>query len=291
MDCIARFTHGSKKGKDTLVYAVIAFEDGTLVTAGEDGVIKKWKETSKGYTQTWTFVGHRSEVTCLTKVTSDSFASGSTDHLVHYWDLNDDLVAVLRGHTSWVYCITRLYHFSYEVGGNNGNNSNSNSSSSDENDIKNLFIDSRSLSKTEKNKRRQGIVLASGGSDKQILLWKIGSLNPVAKLQGHSHWVVSMCEIESGRLASGSADKTVKLWDLKTNTNIATLTGHQGWIRGLVELKSGLLASCAEDSTIRLWRVSVSDNQNKSSLGGESFLMNRTELVELISSRQSVYEY
>jgi WD40 repeat protein len=62
--------------------------------------------------------------------------------------------------------------------------------------------------------------IATGGEDKQIVLWNAHSGQPAldVPLQGHSAAITSLALTEKGeRLLTGSRDSTAKLWDLQVN--------------------------------------------------------------------------
>jgi WD40 repeat protein len=79
--------------------------------------------------------------------------------------------------------------------------------------------------------------------------------NGLARLEGHSIQVSTMCLLPDRRLASGFDDRTIRLWDLATGAQIACLEGHCGRVRALCLLPDGRLASRSDNNTIRLWDV------------------------------------
>jgi hypothetical protein len=79
----------------------------------------------------------------------------------------------------------------------------------------------------------------------------------IARLEGHSESVTSICLLADGRLASGSFDRTIRVWDLMAATETACLRGHTGPVTALCVLPGGPLASGSDDNTIRLWDLST----------------------------------
>ncbi|XP_059476045.1 WD repeat, SAM and U-box domain-containing protein 1-like isoform X2 [Neocloeon triangulifer] len=60
-----------------------------------------------------------------------------------------------------------------------------------------------------------GTHLASGGLDKTLRVWEVGSTKCIRVLEGHDRYVTSCSFSRDGSLlASGSNDKSVKLWDI-----------------------------------------------------------------------------
>ena len=62
-----------------------------------------------------------------------------------------------------------------------------------------------------------GTLLASGRQDWRVKIWRVGSWQEVAVLEGHHGGVLGIAFSPDGRLlVSGSADNTIKLWDLSS---------------------------------------------------------------------------
>ncbi len=104
-----------------------------------------------------------------------------------------------------------------------------------------------------------GEVLASGGSDMHINLWKLNSGLIFGSLEGHQDKVYCVCFNPDGTyLASGSHDNSVKLWEIKTGKLVRTLQGHQKNIASVAFTPDGkTLASASHDKTIKMWKVST----------------------------------
>jgi len=102
-----------------------------------------------------------------------------------------------------------------------------------------------------------GILLASGSSDKTIKLWDWTTGKEIMTLNGHSSGVLAIAFSPDGRLlASGSGDKTIKLWQLPNRKAVRSLTGHEEAVNALAFSPDGkVLASSGRDRAIRLWQV------------------------------------
>ena len=62
---------------------------------------------------------------------------------------------------------------------------------------------------------RSGAVLATGGDDKRVNVWKIGRASPIWSLTGNSTPIESVCfDPQEELLFSGSSGGAVKLYDL-----------------------------------------------------------------------------
>jgi transcription initiation factor TFIID subunit 5 len=61
--------------------------------------------------------------------------------------------------------------------------------------------------------------MASGGEDRTIILWDLGSGKKLKTMTGHTGFIYSVCfSSDSTTLVSGSADNTVRAWNVNKNT-------------------------------------------------------------------------
>uniref|UniRef100_A0A8D3DNM3 Phospholipase A-2-activating protein n=1 Tax=Scophthalmus maximus TaxID=52904 RepID=A0A8D3DNM3_SCOMX len=138
----------------------------------------------------------------------------------------------------------------------------------------------------------QGLI-ATGGHDNKICVFKLDQPQPLFTLEGHKDtvcalssgkfgtllsgswdttakvWLNEKCMMtlqghtaavwavvilpEQGLMLTGSADKTIKLW--KAGRCERTYTGHEGYVRGLAVISNTEFFSCSNDSSIRRWHV------------------------------------
>jgi WD40 repeat protein len=81
-----------------------------------------------------------------------------------------------------------------------------------------------------------GQTLASGSSDKTIILWDVASGQPIGEpLAGHTASVLSVAFSPDGQtLASGSLDTTIRLWDVENGQQIGgPFIGHTGFVQNV----------------------------------------------------------
>jgi WD40 repeat protein len=107
-----------------------------------------------------------------------------------------------------------------------------------------------------------GNLLAAGGGDKKIHVWKLqdGELGElITTLSGHTSFPDSLAFSPDGSLLAsggGGGDNNVKLWDVKTWQLKNTLTGHTAKVASLAFSPDGnTLLSGSSDWTARLWDV------------------------------------
>lgn len=117
-------------------------------------------------------------------------------------------------------------------------------------------------------------MLASGGDDKIIMIWKFypgaqqnnlfGSKSSVetwrckATLRGHNGDILDFAWSPFNEwLASASIDNTVIVWDVPKKMPIVCLRGHTGLVKGVTWDPIGkYLASQSDDKSLRIWRTS-----------------------------------
>jgi len=102
-----------------------------------------------------------------------------------------------------------------------------------------------------------GRLLAAGGEDGVVRLWRVATGRQMAALGGHSATVYAVAFSPDGAsLASASKDKTVRLWRVATGQEMAMLEGHVGPVYDVSFSPDGAaLASASADKTIKLWDI------------------------------------
>jgi|GEM_PF-98825 len=102
-----------------------------------------------------------------------------------------------------------------------------------------------------------GSLIASGGRDGLICLWKVPTDEKISVLEGHTDWVTSLAfSPDDCYLASGGSveDKTIRLWDFQKEGQFKIFKGHTNSINSLTFLEQGLVSS-SYDNTIRVWQI------------------------------------
>ncbi|KAL8943955.1 MAG: hypothetical protein Q9216_000768 [Gyalolechia sp. 2 TL-2023] len=162
----------------------------------------------------------------------------------------------------------------------------------------------------------QGLgILASGGADATIKIWKVDHVNHawdislLQTIQTSPKFLplalaLSVLDEDNLLLAAAGTKANIYIYVTSQNNFIhqATLSGHEGWIRSLaitVENDGAdddlLLASASQDKYIRLWRIrkigkSVQERAQKmnESLTSESLLSSKTHKVRTVSNSFSL---
>jgi WD40 repeat protein len=99
--------------------------------------------------------------------------------------------------------------------------------------------------------------VATGGTDRQIKLWKWGDEKPLAAFKAHDDCVRAVAFSPNGEtLASAGDDALVRLWDVTTAKPITTLDPHGSFLDTLVWSIDGKhLFSSGNDGKIHMWQV------------------------------------
>ncbi len=100
-------------------------------------------------------------------------------------------------------------------------------------------------------------LLASGGDDKNVIIWDLKTGRRIRTIPAHTAAVNAIAFSRDGKtLASCSDDKTVRLWNARTGGRLRTLSGHAGGINAIALSGDGkTLASGSQDKTLRLWNL------------------------------------
>ncbi|MEG3973899.1 serine/threonine-protein kinase [Microcoleus sp. herbarium8] len=106
-----------------------------------------------------------------------------------------------------------------------------------------------------------GSIFASGGDDKNLILWDLKTGRRIRTIAAHQAAVNAIAfSSDSKTLATGSDDKTVRLWNAKTGSRLRTLAGHAGGVNAIALSRDGkTLASGSEDKTVRLWNLDTGE--------------------------------
>jgi WD40 repeat protein len=102
-----------------------------------------------------------------------------------------------------------------------------------------------------------GKFLATGGGDKTVQIWEMGTGKRLAVLEGHTDLIFALAWSKDGKtLASGSMDNTIRLWDVPKcdSQPVVLLEGHSGAVLCVAFSTDGkLVASGSADKTARVW--------------------------------------
>eukprot|EP00467_Chlorarachnion_reptans_P020287 CAMPEP_0114520420 /NCGR_PEP_ID=MMETSP0109-20121206/19566_1 /TAXON_ID=29199 /ORGANISM="Chlorarachnion reptans, Strain CCCM449" /LENGTH=362 /DNA_ID=CAMNT_0001701303 /DNA_START=44 /DNA_END=1132 /DNA_ORIENTATION=- len=102
-----------------------------------------------------------------------------------------------------------------------------------------------------------GKILASGGQDKLLFLWKVeGKCENIATIKGNGaaildiHW-----HRDNEYLLTACADKNGVVFDIETREKIKRLKGHQSFVNSICGSRRGdpIVVTASDDGTSKLW--------------------------------------
>ena len=107
----------------------------------------------------------------------------------------------------------------------------------------------------------QGRRIASCSADRTAKLWDLTTGELLQTYTGHKQEILAIEFNPDGKqLATGSSDRTIKIWDVETGQVLQTFTGHQERVTTLnYSCDGSMLASGCGDETIKLWDIATGD--------------------------------
>lgn len=227
---------------------------GRLYSAGADSIIRQWKTPPEG------------EIVSSAKIVPDQEASGPFREIKNDADaqIAQELhLQSMEHHTDWVNDIVLC------CGGRNLISASSDTTVKVWNTQKGFCMSTlrthrdyvRSLAYA-----RDVEMVASGGLDKLLYLWDIGTLTKLtalnntvttSSLAGNKESIYSLAMNPSGTiLISGSTEKVLRIYDPRTCQKIMKLKGHTDNVKAVVVNRDGTeCVSASSDGTIKLWSI------------------------------------
>lgn len=100
-----------------------------------------------------------------------------------------------------------------------------------------------------------GSMIASGGDDCVVQLWKVNCGGNKLALEGHEGDIrACVFSSDGSRLMSASSDHTVRVWDCSSGAELLVLEGHQGAVNDCCfSLDGRTIVSVGNDGTLRFW--------------------------------------
>ena len=108
-------------------------------------------------------------------------------------------------------------------------------------------------------------MIVTGSSDTNIRIWDPKTGKNIKTLDGHTHTVLCVVELESGFLASGSLDQTAIVWNPNTGKIVNMLEGFENPIIGMIELDKKQMVINFNEPILLTWAWISSSNSNSNS--------------------------
>ena len=167
---------------------------------------------------------HSKQINCISVVSPDKLATGSSDSQIMIWDLHTgDHISTFQGHKAPVIALCSMTLIDRQHG-------------------------LESIGKE--------LYLASGSADKNIILWNMNDENDTIALKGHDDAITCLMDALDGRnLISGSADRKIIVWDVLKG-KILTILPCNGSIYYLHFMKdASKFLSCDYSQALNIWKI------------------------------------
>jgi hypothetical protein len=112
-----------------------------------------------------------------------------------------------------------------------------------------------------------GKLLACGGTDNAIHVFRDDTFAPTITIQQHADWVMAIAFNTNGtQIASASRDRTARVYDTTSGNLETTYTGLNSPLYAVACLPDGLVASGGRDKSLHIW--DSKEGKKKSDIGG-----------------------
>merc|ERR1719265_1111215 len=104
-------------------------------------------------------------------------------------------------------------------------------------------------------------LIASGGHDKLVRIWKFPEAELMGECKGHRRGVWCVAFHPSDQvIVSASGDTTVRLWNLKDFSAIRAFQGHSSAVLRVCFLSNGMqLMTSSVDGLLKLWQIRTAE--------------------------------
>lgn len=243
----------------SLVRYITHLKDGTFVSCGNDGRVKRWSIAGVKLNN---FKGHTRWVTCAVQLDEATVITGSEDCHLKVWDLNTGLCKqTIHTPNSECWCLWLNHNKTLLFCG----------SSTSEIEVRRVnelekvyftlcghedYVMSICDFKSPASKRQNERMLVSGSRDGTLKVWNLESHKAIKTLVGHSNWIYKVVTLRDEKtVVSSSMAFSVKLWDIANGLCLCTFSEHRGFVYTILELSDGTIATGSRDNTFKLWKT------------------------------------
>ena len=254
---------------EKMIRAVAFSADGkTLVTAGEDGIVRTWSATDGSGVEN--YKGHTGAVKAVTFAGSAAISAGSDGKLL-VWDTQPEwkLVRTIGSATAASPLSGRVNTLAFSPDGKTLVTGSGEPSRSGE--LKQWDAATGALVQEFKNAHSDtvqsvdfsgdGKLLVSGAADRFVKVWTVADTKLVKSFEGHTHQVLGVTLKRDGRIvASAGADNAVKVWSLVTGEVVRTVAGFSKEATSIAHVGVGdQFLATGGDGKVRLINEAGSD--------------------------------
>jgi len=226
------------------VWSLVVMRDGTLVSGGSDGTLRRWRG---GRPIGKAVAAHPGGVRSLLALANGDIVSSGADGHLRWWRDGQSLGQGVPTEQGQVNQIVDVGGGEVISGGSDGS--------------LRRWRDGRPLGEPILTNHKQILSLVvlpngemiSGGSDGSLRRWRDG--RPVGEpIATGQRKVLSLLVLRNGELVSGGIDGTVRRWRDGRPVGPVLASG-QGSVRSLAQLRDGALISGGSDGSLRRWTM------------------------------------
>jgi WD40 repeat protein len=263
----------------------LPYKNGYVASASNDNTTNVWD------TQTWTsiqrYTNHTSWVRSLDQIDNDTMVSGSKDKSIRIWKISTGETLIVINVNAEVF-VVRVFSIEYKqiLCGTGGTIDNLKIYNYDTGDlIQTLIGHSSSILSIEMLSEQ---FMASGSSDKKVIIWDLFSYSIKYTLTGHTSEVFCIKRLSSNLIASGDWSGKIIVWNWLTGERIFNLTGHTNAIYNSLDLYDDqtLISGSSYGKTVKLWNITIGTLIRSININ-----MSISSLVMLKSSKLTTVKY
>ena len=203
----------------------------------------------KEYKNIHTLTGHTDKVVSLILLKSGHIATGSYDNTIKIWDIENAKCLLSLNENGFVFCLLE-FEPNKILAGSSSNEINLWDLNNPKNNIytfSNHTLWVNCLVKCDSN------FFASCSNDTKIYIWDYYKKTCTTELSGHIDCILTLINLNDGKLCSGSADSTIKIWDWRKQHCVLELKPLGQWIKNIYQLNDGALLIATYEPTIKLY--------------------------------------
>ncbi|KAK0578329.1 hypothetical protein LWI29_008698 [Acer saccharum] len=198
-----------------------------IVTGSKDNNVRLWDAESRCCIGVGT--GHMGAVGAIafSKKQRNFFVSGSSDHTIKVWSLDDLSDGVEQPINLKVKAVVAAHS----------------------KDINSLAV------------APNDSLVCSASQDRTACVWRLPDLVSVVTLRGHKRgiWSVEFSPVDQV-VITASGDKTIKMWSITDGSCLKTFEGHTSSVlRASFLTRGAQIVSCGADGLVKLWMVRTSE--------------------------------
>jgi WD40 repeat protein len=232
----------------------LPYKNGFVASASNDKTVNVWDILT--WTSNRKFTNHADFVYSVDHIDNDTMVSGSQDRTIQIWRISTGETLQTINVNVAVY-VVRVFSVEYKqiVCGTYGGSNNLQIYNYETGGLKKtLNGHSNSVYSIE---MLSGQFMASGGVDKNVIIWDLFSYSIKYSLTGHTISVTCVKRLSSQVIASSDKNGKIIVWNWLTGEQMFKLNGHLASVNlnSLDLYDEKTLISASKDKTVKFWNI------------------------------------